>query len=260
MAPADVEVFGDRVIGVLASFLTSDLVGAYFVGSIALGGFVPGESDIDIVAVCEQQLPESTRRALATALLDVAADCPTRGLEFTLYHRAAASSPPVGADFDLNVNGGPGMEIVVRVVPDGQPGFWYVLDRAIAHRHGVAIVGDPAAEVFADVPRPRVLGAMLESMLWHRAHEGATLHSVLNAARAWRFAEEDVLGSKLEGASWARSRWRDPSLIDAAVDLRNGRPARLGESDVDELLDHVGRALDAAEITPGSVHGLPPVA
>ena len=61
LVPWDVAAFGDRVVGVLASFLAADLVGAYFVGSITLGGFVPDESDIDIVAVCEQRLPEETR-------------------------------------------------------------------------------------------------------------------------------------------------------------------------------------------------------
>lgn len=247
MVPEDVAVFGDRVVEVLGSVLAADLVGAWFVGSIALGGYVPDESDIDIVAVCEQRLPEETRHVLAAALSRAAAQCPTRGLEFTLYRREVTSSPPVGADFEVNANGGPRMETVVRVTPDEQPGFWYVLDRAIAHRHGIAIDGPPAEDVFADAPRTQLLGAMRESMRWHRAHERATLYSVLNAARAWRFAEEDVLGSKLEGASWARNRWRDPTLIDAAIDLRHGRPARLDDSDVDALLDHVDHALAAAE-------------
>jgi Aminoglycoside adenylyltransferase, C-terminal domain len=247
MVPGDVAAFGDRVAEVLESFLAADFVGAYFVGSIALGGFVPGESDIDIVAACEHELPLGARRALAGALSDTAAHCPTRGLELTLYRRAIASATPVAADFELNVNGGPRMEAVVRVTPDEQPAFWYVLDRAIARRHGVLIQGAPAANVFADVPRAQMLGAMRESMRWHRTHERATLYSVLNAARAWRFAEEDILGSKLDGARWARKRWRDPALIDAAVDLRHGRPAHLEERAVNELLDHVEQALEATE-------------
>jgi hypothetical protein len=44
-------------------------------------------------------------------------------------------------------------------------------------------------------------------MRWHREHELATLNSVLNASRAWRFAIEGVFGSKLGGAAWARGRW-----------------------------------------------------
>lgn len=80
---------------------------------------------------------------------------------------------------------------------------------------------------------------MSDSLRWHRKHERATLYSVLNASRAWRFAVDDVLGSKLEGARWARERWPEPSLIDAAVGLRHGRAAQLDADDVDAYLQHV---------------------
>ena len=246
VTPEDVADFGDRVAGALRSSLGQEFVGAYFVGSIALGGYVSGQSDIDIAAVCEQTIPHDTRQAIATELLQVTTHCPARGLEFSLYRLDVVSSPPEGADFEVNVNGGPRMDVRVRLSPDEQPGFWYVLDRAIAHRHGVTIAGPPAADVFADAPRERLLDAMRESMRWHRTHERATLYSVLNGCRAWRFAAEDTLGSKLAGAAWARSRWHDRSLIDAAVDLRHGRAARLDEDAVDEFLVHVEHALDGA--------------
>ena len=64
-------------------------------------------------------------------------------------------------------------------------------------------------------------------------------YSVLNACRAWRFAAEDALGSKLEGAAWARPRWAYPELIDAAVALRHGNSADLQASQVDEFLKYV---------------------
>ena len=196
-------------------------------------------------------LPDEKRQTVATEVLQVTRLCPARGLEFSLYRSGVASAPPDGADFEVNVNGGPRMDDSVRLSPDEQPGFWYVLDRAIAHRHGATIAGPPAADVFADASRPQLLGAMRESMRWHRRHERATLYSVLNGARAWRFADEDVLGSKLAGATWARSRWSNPSLIDAAVDLRHGRPAHLDEDEVDDFLDHVEHVLGDASGASG---------
>jgi hypothetical protein len=80
---------------------------------------------------------------------------------------------------------------------------------------------------------------MAESMAWHRTYEKATLYSVLNGCRAWRFAEAGTLGSKLDGAAWARRRWRNPALIDGAVALRHGRPAALDGDQVDEFLSFV---------------------
>lgn len=236
---ADVASYGDRVATSLRRLLGSELVGTYFVGSVVLGGYVAGESDIDIVAICESPLPQKLMRPVADALLDPALGCPARGLEFTLYRRKTAATPTHGAAFEVNVNGGPRMPRSVHLDPSSEPWFWYVLDRAIAHRHGIAITGPPAADLFADVPRPTLLEAMTDSMAWHRTYEKATLYSVLNGCRTWRYAAQDVLGSKLDGAAWARQRWRNPALIDAAVALRHGRPAALNANQVDEFLSFV---------------------
>jgi len=245
--PEDAAAFGHEIAVILASALAGDLVGAYYVGSIALGGYVGGESDIDIAAVCRYRIGEKTKKAFADRLLEATASCPARGLEFTLYRAEVVSSSPNDADFELNVNGGPRMARQVRLSSHDQPRFWYILDRAIAHRHGIAISGPPSAEAFSDVPRPLLLEVLGESMRWHRDHEKATLYSVLNACRAWRFAVDDVLGSKLDGARWARDRWRAPSLVDAAVDLRHGRPARLDADEVDRFLAYVEGVLAHAE-------------
>ena len=244
--PEAVTTFGQRVAEVLRADLGAELIGVYFVGSVALGGYVPGESDIDMAAVCKRRLGAPERLVLASAVADATSECPARGLEFSLYRREIASSVSFGADFEVNANGGPRMERLTRVSSDDQPGFWYLLDRAIAHRHGLAISGPPANEVFSDVPRRSLLEAMRSSMQWHRTHERATLYSVLNAARAWRFAREDVLGSKLEGAAWARRQWHDPEVIEAAVALRHGRAGRLEDAAVQQLLDHVEQQLTDA--------------
>jgi hypothetical protein len=244
----EVALFGQQVAEALAGTLGTDLVGVYFVGSVALGGFVAGESDIDIAAVSGDALTHPQKQWVASAVVEVSAVCPARGVEFTLYRREVAGSLPQGADFEVNANGGPRMATAVHMDSASEHRFWYVLDRAIAHRSGLAISGPPARQIFADIPRRTLLEAMYESMAWHRAHEKATLYSVLNACRAWRFAAEDVLGSKLEGAAWARTQWSDPGVIDAAVALRRGQDAKLDEAAVDALLSSVAsRLCEAAE-------------
>lgn len=246
MVPADVASFGLRLARRLSEALDDGLVGAYFVGSIALGGYVANESDVDIVGVSEREVPAAARLLVANAVLECTGACPARGLEFTLYRKDVTGAPPRAADFELNANGGPRMPRSVHLDAGAEPGFWYVLDRAVAHRAGIAIVGPPALGVFADVPRAVLLAAMRDSMRWHREREGATLYSVLNASRAWRFAAEDALGSKLEGAAWARLRWPHPELIDSAVALRHGVPAHLRPSQVDEFLEYVESAVSNA--------------
>jgi hypothetical protein len=179
MVPGEVETFGRELTRRLADALDGGLVGAYFVGSIALGGYVAGESDVDVIGVSEQRVPAERKPIIAESVVECAAGCPARGLEFTLYRRDVAAALSLAADFELNANGGPRMSRAVHLDPASEPGFWYVLDRAIAHRVGIAIAGPPAGQVFAAVPREALLVAMRESMQWHREHEGATLYSVL---------------------------------------------------------------------------------
>lgn len=235
--PDDVAAFGSIVAERLASVLGDDLVGAWFIGSIALDGFVPGESDIDIAAMCRRPLALEQRRAVIDVVDPILDSCPARGLEMTVHLRG-------GGDWQVNVNGGPRMEHTSHLDPATEPSFWWTLDRAIAITAGIPIVGPPAASVFPPVDPAALRQAMAASLRWHRAHEGATLYSVLNASRAWRYAVEGVLGSKLAGAAWARERWPDPALVDAAVDLRHGRPATLDPGAVDALLAHVVDVLE----------------
>jgi hypothetical protein len=137
----DVSAFGHEIAAVLNLILADGFVGAYFVGSIALGGYVRGESDIDIVAVCDEEVDEATRQAVIEKVLEMTPNCPACGLEFTLYRARVATSPRADTGFELNVNGGPRKPRSVHLSPHDEPRFWYVLDRAITHRYGVAISG-----------------------------------------------------------------------------------------------------------------------
>jgi hypothetical protein len=251
MVPSEVAVFGDQVAEALTRALGTEPVGVYFVGSLALGGYIAGESDIDIAAVSREALTGRRRQELGSAVVQVSAACPTRGPELTLYRQEVAASQPAGAEFEVNANGGPRMPTAVHTDATAEPAFWYVLDRAIAHRFGVAITGPPAGTVFTEVSRITLLSALYESMAWHRTREKATLYSVLNPCRAWRSAAVDVLGSKLEGAAWARTQRADAGLIDAAVALRRGQEATLDEAAVDAFLGDVAArlrdAMDANE-------------
>jgi predicted nucleotidyltransferase len=87
----DVTRFGRDLATHLEALLRTEFVGAYFVGSIALGGYVPGESDVDIVAVSARHVVEYLKCSIGDELLDLARTCPARGLEFTLYRRASLS-------------------------------------------------------------------------------------------------------------------------------------------------------------------------
>ena len=205
--------------------------GSYFPGP-DYWGYVPGQSDIDIMAICRHPLPDERKRELADAISRVAATCPTRGLEFVLYSRDAVAAPSRTPRFEVNLNAGPEMPYHLSLDPASEPAHWFVLDVSIAREHGLRLAGPPAGEVFARIPRPWLLDALEDSLEWHAEHETLTHFSVLNACRAWRFAEEGVWSSKEAGAKWARPRVEDPDVIDAALEIRGGQTQRLDPSEV----------------------------
>ncbi len=85
MANSGAVSYGRAVARRLQEVLGKDLRGAYLSGSVALGGYVPGQSDIDLFAVCQHSLEVEEKQTIARAISDEAANCPTRGLEFVLY-------------------------------------------------------------------------------------------------------------------------------------------------------------------------------
>jgi len=236
--------FGEEAAGRLASILGASLVGAYFVGSVALGDYLGSRSDIDIAAVSARALSRDEKTEVAGALSHPRLLCPARGLELVVYRRSRVELAAKEAAFEVNLDTGPGIPNHLGFDPDEEPWFWFVMDRAIAHERAVTITGPAPSELFAPMPRAWLIEALSGSIAWHRAHRRLDSNSVLNACRAWRYAEEGVLTSKADGASWAVRRWREPSLIQGALRVRPSQLASADEAEIGALLDHVAAVID----------------
>jgi hypothetical protein len=197
------------------------LVGVWLVGSLALGDFEPGRSDIDIQAVATGPAPLDERRQLAGQLAHDALPVPSRGLEFVLYARPDLALPG-GPRFSLNLNTGPGMDHHIAFDAGDDPGFWFTIDVDIARSTAVPLIGPPAGEVFPTLPREVVAAAVLEGLDWWTTHSGTTTQTLLSACRSWAWATDGRWRSKSDSARWARPRLADPAGIDAALRLRAG--------------------------------------
>lgn len=221
----DVAVAGytREIVRRLRELLDGGLRAAYVIGSLALGDYVPSRSDIDILCVCEESLPRENKQAIVDALSHPALACPTRGLELVLYASWAAAAPTRSPRFEINLNTGPQMKERASFDPSSDPAHWFVVDIAIGRQRAIPLVGSPASEIFAPIPRDWIIDSMVESLDWHSEHETMTHNTVLNACRSWRFVEEGVWDSKASAAAWARSRIGDPELVDSALAIREGR-------------------------------------
>jgi PAS domain S-box-containing protein len=221
------------------------LLGAWVIGSGALGDFDAQRSDIDVQAVSAERLPRAELEALAAELSHEALPCPLRGLEFVLYAREDLHDPR-GPAFSLNLNSGPGMEHHAGFDAEVEPRFWFVLDVAIARAHSRALTGLEPTAVLPPLPRELVSASLRDSLEWFRAHDAG--QAVLAACRAWAWATDGRWLSKGEAAGWAMARLDDPAPVADAlrrrVDPAAPGPAPAGAA---ALIDSVDRMLE-----PGS--------
>jgi hypothetical protein len=121
---------------------------------------------------------------------------PGVGLELSVVRRETVSQPTSRPSFELHVT----TAVHDRKVVDGHghPGDPnLVLHFAVCHRLGFTL--------FAEAPHPLVLAQFSDELTWAVDH-AASEYAVLNACRAWRYAVDGSLVSKLEGGVWAEER------------------------------------------------------
>jgi hypothetical protein len=252
-----VEGCARAAVGRLRGVLGEELLAAYLIGSGALGGAVAQSSDVDLLAVCAHAPAATQTEQLVAALTAEAMTWPLRGLEFVLYPRAAVASPARSPRFVVNLNVGPRMPLHLSTDPAAEPAHWFVIDLAILRQHGVALHGPSAGQLVAPIPRAWLLDALGDALVWHTTNEPALHQTVLNAARAWRYAAEEVWSSKDAAASWARARTDDPALVQTALAIRRGDhsqaldPARVDRF-VRAIQAHVERAAGRRPAAAGS--------
>jgi streptomycin 3"-adenylyltransferase len=215
----------DAVAARLAAILGRRLVGVWLHGSAVLGGFARARSDIDLLAVTTTGLTKAANRHIAAALSPPALPCPAVGLELSVVTRASALAPVPAPPFELHLATGPGPH--ARVVDGrdhpGDPDL--LLHFAVCGDHGHRIgTGPPTTTVFAPIPRPWLLDGLERELQWAKRH-ATWEYQVLNACRAWRFAEQGVWCSKLDGGRWAADRVEDPAVVELAIARQQAGPA-----------------------------------
>jgi Nucleotidyltransferase domain len=124
---AQVDAYLAELAGRAREVLGERLVGVYAGGSLALGAYEQGRSDLDVAVVVEGRLPTEVKEALVVAWRHESLACPARGLELVAYSRDAAASPSV--DFELNLNMGRGMAFRADFAVDPAIGtHWFAID------------------------------------------------------------------------------------------------------------------------------------
>jgi predicted nucleotidyltransferase len=212
----------DVLVTDLRPVLGGDLIGLYLYGSTVTGGFDPGVSDVDLVAVTRAGPNELDLNGLDRVHRSVVDRHPEWAdrLEILYVDRAALASPETnGAQLAVI---SPGEPFHVTGPASDWLQNWYLLRET-----GIALIGPPASEVVPSISRHAFINAVVHYVEYLRTKPiselgpGALAYSVLSVCRALTTVRAGRLCSKQEGAAWVREQMRDWAwLIDLALACR----------------------------------------
>lgn len=185
------------------------LLGAYLHGSIALGGYVPNRSDMDLLLVCAASMNRQQRIAFADALLPLHnAPCP---IELSvLTADGLAQSPPV-CTFHFSSMWAPRYAahdetnpLVQDDFPDGDiPPYFRVIRQS-----GIHLFGQEAASLLPAVSDEAFLSAVscdLDDFSFDDYDQFAS--NILTLPRILSFARTRKILTKVQAAQWAMTQF-----------------------------------------------------
>jgi nucleotidyltransferase-like protein len=170
----------------LKDALGAQLKAVYLTGSAAVGAYVPGKSDIDVLVAVDGAYRRALERVVATCGHETL-PCPARKLELVVYELATLRRPDGRPRWSLNFNTGES-ERHVGFDSDREPAHWFVLDLAFARRHAQPLVGPPPGELIADPGDGAIAKAFEDMVDWYERNEPEHAAVARRRAEHWRAA------------------------------------------------------------------------
>lgn len=221
--PEAVLSYAQQLAAGLALLSGGRLVGAYVHRSAALGGWIPGRSDVDLLFVAAADFDDRTLDSVSAAVLTAAVDCPGRELEISVVTAAAAAKPAPPWPYLLHVQAGPAQP--GRVIRPESPSHGdedLLIHYAVCRAAGLRAYGPPPRQLIGAIPRRSVLEYLAGELRWGVEY-GSEAYAVLNACRALIYLTDDRIVSKVGGGEAALNRGTGPAdLIQQALGRQRG--------------------------------------
>lgn len=231
--------FANALAAALARVLGDILDSVILHGSLALGDYEPGRSDIDVLAVVERPLTDGEIEVARAVVFRLASRAPTV-VDLRVVTRAAAAAPTRAPAMELYVRARGSGTTTVETRVAGEPDL--VVELSIAREIGRTLLGCDPATVIGTVPDGWVVQYSDELLAQWEHLTDDPKHAelmVLTACRIWRFTTEGTYCSKSAAARWAVE--RDPSLtaVAGALRRRNEPDATVEPAEIARLLSIV---------------------
>ena len=209
-APQEIKDFVHNLNRNIKGILNGNYIGLYLHGSLAMGGFNPKSSDIDILVITKESIGSEVKRELIRLFLLVSNSpypieisfisknqlrhwqhpCPFE-LHYSEFWRERYTKELLNGTSHL-VNGD------VRTDAD------LAAHITIINSRGICIEGSPIGEVFPLVPRSDYLSSIVADYQECLVRlEEDPIYCSLNLIRVYWYVKEGVISSKKEAGIWA---------------------------------------------------------
>lgn len=253
-SPLTVDASLEALTSSIHAVLGDELVGLYLYGSHVSGGFDPGVSDLDLLAVTSAEVGGIDLAGLDRMHRDFVGRHPewSDRLEVVYVGRATLQSFRTSLGSLAVISPGEPFHVRADRVADWVQN-WYLVRET-----GVTLFGPDAAVIIPPIAWAEFVAATVryaDEMGTRRrvaAGGGALAYTILTMCRAQRTIETGTQGSKQEGAAWVQERMPEWAwLIDAALRCRlsrgtvgfdDGRTRAAAESFVEVLAANISRS------------------
>ncbi|SEN36174.1 aminoglycoside adenylyltransferase domain-containing protein [Paenibacillus sp. OV219] len=203
----DTHLFLERMADRFKLVLGENVAGIYLHGSLAMGGFNPDKSDIDIIILAKKKLSKAETTELTKQLLLLHEELPSgRGIELSVVLEAIAADFVHPAPFEYHYSDSHRERY--QTDEDYMCGGFEDPDLAahftIIYERGVTIYGKPIQEVFKPIDRACYVQSIVSDIA-SAAGEivDSPVYYTLNLCRVLLYLREGLVSSKKEAGEWA---------------------------------------------------------
>jgi predicted nucleotidyltransferase len=211
--PNNVKIELDKLAEQLTRHLGGQLVGIYLHGSLAMGGFNPISSDVDILVVVQNKLSLENKKEIGQIMLDLSKSAPGKGYELSIITLDSLQNftYPTPFEFHFSDSNKEAFEKGTVDLSDGKTDPDLAAHFVITKHRGVCLYGKPIDEIFSEVPKHYYLDSLLKDAEWSYEKMASTpddelslpVYGVLNFCRVLALIKAGVITSKIEGGEWA---------------------------------------------------------
>ncbi|WP_228547486.1 aminoglycoside adenylyltransferase domain-containing protein [Filobacillus milosensis] len=202
---SDVKDFTFNIQKETQNILNNNLVGIYLHGSLAMGGFNPNKSDIDLLVVTKYPVNVEAKKELTQLFLNHSSQ--PYPVEISVLNESQLQTWQHPSPFDFHYGEDwrekykNDFESFINEVPLTDPDL--AAHITIMNHYGISLTGPPIDEIFPKIPQSDYKSSIVEDYNDCLENiEDNPVYCVLNLLRVYWYLKEEVISSKKEAGEW----------------------------------------------------------